>query len=82
MPNYSLIHVDEENGRNPDGTINGTWLQDCSGTTLDAALNRARETEKANSNRFDVAVVDAVPGTTLIGTYHASVAPMSRQSNQ
>lgn len=49
---FSLINVQSEN---PDGTVNGSWVQDCIGT-LDDAVARAERTSAANSGS-DIAVV-------------------------
>ena len=51
---FSLINVFRESR----GFVDGTWLQDCNGVTLEEATERARATEKANSNRIKVAVVE------------------------
>jgi len=52
--NYSLIQEAKE----ANGFVEGTWIQDCTGTTLDIATKMAKATEKANSNRITVAVVE------------------------
>jgi len=54
--NYSLINVSHER----NGLVDGVWLQDCTGVTLEEARKRARDTEKANSNRIVVAVVESL----------------------
>lgn len=54
---YSLVIIDEEK----EGSVCGTWIQDFTGT-IDGAVREARETEKANSNRIKVAVVDYLGG--------------------
>jgi hypothetical protein len=50
---YSLINVYKET----DGVVSGTWIQNHTGT-LDTATAVARATEKANSGRITVAVVE------------------------
>lgn len=50
---FSLVNVFEEK----DGLVNGVWIQDHTGT-LESATKAARDTERANSNRITVAVVD------------------------
>jgi len=50
--NYSLINVSNEK----DGFVDGVWMQDCTGTTLETAIKRARDTEKVNSSRIKVTV--------------------------
>jgi hypothetical protein len=56
---YSLVSVSREE----NGLVDGVWVQDCTGT-LDEAIKRARDTEKANSNRISVAVVESLNGST------------------
>ena len=56
---YSLIVIEKTNN---DKTINGTWLQGCCGVTLEKATERARATEKVNSNRIKIAVVEELNG--------------------
>lgn len=52
---YSLINVWVEN----NGYVNGFWMQDFTGTLSDA-IKCAKALEKANSNRIEVAVTEAV----------------------
>ena len=52
---YSLINI----YKNVDGFIEGVWIQDCTGT-LEAAIKAARDTEKANSGRITVGVVESI----------------------
>lgn len=59
---YSLINVDKEY----DGLVDGTWIQNCTGT-FEKAVKLARDTERVNSNRITVAVVEAIP--SLIPDY-------------
>jgi len=54
IKNYSLINVIQIK----KGYFSGVWVQHAHAVTLDEALERARATEKANSNRIIVAVVD------------------------
>jgi len=54
--NYSLIQVYNE----VDDNVDGVWIQDCSGTTLEIAVARAKATERANRNRIKVAVVESL----------------------
>lgn len=51
---FSIILVDKDNG---DGTINGSWIQNHIGD-LKGATQKAIDTEAANSDRQDYAVVD------------------------
>ena len=52
---YSLINVACEKNE----YVDGAWLQNHTGT-LQTAIKAARDTEKANSNRIKVAVVDVL----------------------
>ena len=61
---YSLINVSKQRGE----IVEGIWLQNCTGD-LHEAVKCARDTEKANSRRITVAVVEEINGTTLIGVY-------------
>lgn len=55
---YSLINVSNEQ----NGFVDGNWIQDFNGS-FEKACEFARETEKVNSNRITVAVVDELPGS-------------------
>ena len=57
MSKYSIIQVTKRY----DGLVDGVWLQHCIACTKEEALQRARATEKANSNRISVAVVANFP---------------------
>jgi hypothetical protein len=59
MTKFSLIQIYNE----VDGFVDGVWLQDHTGS-LDSAIRKANETEKANSNRIKVAVVERINSTT------------------
>ena len=50
---FSLINVVREE----NGLVDGVWIQNYTGT-LEEAAQWARDTEKANSNRITVAVVE------------------------
>ncbi|TCI99588.1 hypothetical protein [Cytobacillus praedii] len=58
MMKFSLIQIYNE----VDGFVNGVWLQDHTGN-LNSAIRKANETEKANSNRIKVAVVERIGGS-------------------
>lgn len=60
--NYSLVNVF---ANKEDGKIDGSWIQDCCGVTLDEAISAAKATEAANGNRIRVAVVNQLSGTNL-----------------
>jgi hypothetical protein len=59
MTKFSLIQVYNE----VDGIVDGIWLQDHTGS-LDSAIRKARETERANSYRINVAVVERINSAT------------------
>lgn len=53
MGKYSLVQVTNRQ----NGYIGGVWLQNCVSVTEAEAHERARATERANSNKISVAVV-------------------------
>ena len=55
---FSLINVEKAE----NGLISGVWLQDYTGS-LEGAVDKAKATERANSNRIKVAVVDKINNT-------------------
>jgi len=59
--NYSLIIIDADK-KNKE-FISGAWLQNCVGTTLDKAVERARNTEKTNSFMINVGVINFIGET-------------------
>ncbi len=61
---FSLINVQKQTGRR----VEGNWLQDHIGT-LATATERARHTERMNSNAITVAVVAAVNSPVAILSY-------------
>jgi len=61
MANFALLVVRNEH---PGGIVDGYWLQDCSGCTLEKATGRAELTKAANGGNLVIAVVD---GPTHIG---------------
>ncbi|MBG9693165.1 hypothetical protein ABD91_20710 [Lysinibacillus sphaericus] len=54
---FSLIQIYSEK----DGHVDGIWIQDYTGS-LNNAIKEANETERANSNRIKVAVVEKIGG--------------------
>ena len=56
---YSLLNVSKEE----NGMVCGVWMQDYTGT-FSEAVQKARDTEKANCNRVNVAVVDHLNGSS------------------
>lgn len=51
---YMLLQISESK----NGLVSGTHIQWCCACTLEEAAKRARETEAANSNRIEVAVIE------------------------
>jgi len=56
---FSLISIIEQSGL----LVSGYWLQDHFGS-LASAIQAAHDTEAANSNKIDVAVVEELSSTT------------------
>ena len=63
---FSLINVSKEHDNN---TIDGYWIQDCIVDNLEEAIDRASQTNEANSNRLNIAVVSSVDSTTPMLNY-------------
>lgn len=74
---YSLINVYRDNG----DSVDGTWVEDVIGS-LDDALCRARETEKANSNKIHIAVVEQINSPTAILHFWTGLKPFRADSAQ
>ena len=51
---YMLLQISESKNE----LVSGTHIQWCCACTLEEAAKRARETEAANSNRIEVAVIE------------------------
>ncbi len=56
---FSLIQIYNET----NGYVDGVWIQDFTGN-LNEAIKKATNTEKANSNRIKVAIVERVGSST------------------
>lgn len=54
--NYSLLNVYCEK----DGYVDGVWIEDCNGISLEAAIIRAKSTQRALENKIVVAVVESL----------------------
>ncbi len=61
-----LLNVDMQDG----DLVSGTHIQWCCACDLLEAANRARQTEKANSNRITVAVVDELYNAYAVDRYY------------
>lgn len=57
---YSLMQIVKQR---ENGNIDGWWIHDHTGT-LESATMLAASTEKVNSNKIEIAVVDQVVGDT------------------
>lgn len=68
MNKYSLINVSERK----NGLVSGVWIQDFTGTK-EGVLQMAKNTEKANGNRIDVAVVNCVGGSAPVYDYLTNI---------
>ncbi|MEC4565367.1 hypothetical protein L8C07_05370 [Paenibacillus sp. CMAA1739] len=68
MNKFSLVNVAERK----NGRVSGVWLQDVTGTKNEA-FKCARDTEKANGNRIEVAVVKRIEGSTPNYDYLTSI---------
>lgn len=66
---FSLLNV---TATNPDGTVDGSWIQDHIGS-YEGALERAAKTSEANSNRIHVAVVEKIDHPTPMLGYWTGI---------
>lgn len=64
-----LLHVDSQD----KDFVSGTHLQWRCACSLEEATARARATEKANSNRITVAVVDELYSSYCTGKYYENL---------
>lgn len=62
---FSLLNVC---AKNPDGTVDGYWIQDHVGSR-EEALKKAARTETANSNKINVAVIEPINHPTPMLEY-------------
>ena len=68
MGKFSLLNVTERKG----DLVSGNWIQDFTGSK-EEAFRYARNTERANSNRIKVAVVESVSGSAPNFSYITDV---------
>ena len=61
---FSIIQVEK---RHNDGLVDGIWTQDCSGVTLDVALQRAKETTEVNRGQDYAVIAQCNSGYKAIG---------------
>jgi len=66
MAKFSLINVSSVN---ENGTINGNLMQGHIGT-LETAIQKAKDTNKVNGNRLDIAVVGEIYTTQTGGLFY------------
>ena len=61
MAKFSLLQVTKHRTEAPfKGCVDGYLTQHCVGVTLEQAKEKSRATERANSNRIEIAVVDEI----------------------
>ena len=65
---FSIINVATKQGNR----VNGLWLKNHIGT-LESAKKEAREINKINSNRLDIAIVEEVSNTNPMLAYFNSL---------
>lgn len=73
MAKFSLINIQTEK----DGKISGYWIQGHIGTLV-SAKQVASRTEKANSNKIAVGIVEAVSTTTPALHYFRDLKRLDR----
>jgi hypothetical protein len=74
---YMLLQISESK----DGLVSGTHVQWCCACTLEEAAKRARETEAANSNRIEVAVVEELYAPYCLGKQYQNLKRLDRRKN-
>jgi hypothetical protein len=72
---FSLISVIEQSGQ----LVSGYWLQDHIGS-LASAIQAAHDTEVANGNKIDVAVVKELSSTTAALDYWTNLTRLDVDS--
>ena len=72
---FSLINIIEQSGL----LVSGYWLQDHIGS-LASAIQAAHDTEAANSNKIDVAVVEELSSTTPVLGYWTNLTRLDVDS--
>lgn len=75
---YQLLLIEKENGN----LVTGSHIQWCSGKTLEEASAMARETERANSFRINVAVVDNGYDAYSLGRTYTDVVRLDRHASK
>ncbi len=71
---YQLLIIEKEKGE----LVTGSHIQWCCGKTLEEASEMARETELANSLRFNVAVVDSGYDAYTYGRTYTDVVRLDK----
>lgn len=75
---YQLLLIEKENGR----FVTGSHIQWCSGKTLEEASVMARETERTNSFRINVAVVDSGYDAYSLGRTYSDVVRLDKHTSK
>lgn len=70
---YSLINV---TSRNTDNTVNGYWIQDCTGT-LEQAKERAKATNQVNGNKLEIVITESVSCPVAILNYWTNLVEIA-----
>jgi len=65
-----LLQITEKKA---NGIVSGTHLQWCCDCSLADAIKRARDTEKVNSSRIEIAVVDDLYNAYCLGKYYENL---------
>lgn len=72
---YMLLQISESKNE----LVSGTHIQWCCACTLEEAGKRARETEAANSNRIEVAVVEELYAPYCLGKQYRNLKRLDRR---
>lgn len=72
---YMLLQISESKNE----LVSGTHIQWCCACTLEEAAKRARETEAANSNRIEVAVVEELYASYCLGKQYQNLKRLDRR---
>ena len=73
LTKFTLINVCHES----QGRVDGYWLQDCNGVTLEKAIERAQATERVNGNRIKVAVVEQIASSVPSALYYTDLEKLA-----
>lgn len=77
MKKFSLVNVSERKGE----LVSGVWIQDFTGSK-EGAFRLAKDTEKANGNRIEIAVVERLGGSTPNYNYLTNIREIVNKTNR